>query len=156
MKNRWIMGVLLLAGLLNGCAGLSISARHEYEQGLSLFNQGQYEKAIPYFAKVTEAEPEYPGAYLYLGRAHLSLGQWQKAIPPLRTAFNLSPEKARGEVVQLLIDAFFGLTQSYMKKGDLVQAAQTLQEALQLMPDSSAGAPLLQELLQGSPANTGK
>ncbi len=150
MRHRWIGGLLVLftTGLFQGCAGLSIHARQGYEQGLSLFHQGRYEKSIAYFTEVIEAEPEHADAYLYLGRAYLSLGQWQQAVPPLRAAYRLAPEKARDEAAQLLIDTFFGLTRSYTKTGDLVQAVQTVQEPVTWVPEAGPGEGLLREVLR--------
>ena len=49
-----------------GCASLGIitSAEHEFEMGLSFFNRGQYDEAVPYFVKATELDAHYVDAFV--------------------------------------------------------------------------------------------
>jgi tetratricopeptide (TPR) repeat protein len=79
----------------------------DFDQGLALFNQGNFREAIPYFQRATDENPKFAEAYLYLGRAHLSTRQWRDAIQPLRTAHRLAPEETQHEVLNLLMDALF-------------------------------------------------
>jgi len=78
-----------------------------FDMGQTLFNQGKFEQAIPYFERATVEDPEFAEAYFYLGRAHISLRHWREAIPPLRAAYRIAPEPMRQEVFNLLTDAFF-------------------------------------------------
>jgi tetratricopeptide (TPR) repeat protein len=98
--------IILVAGLLFSCAGLKTrtDAQAEFDSGLSLFNRGQYENALPYFVKATELEPNFGIAYLYIGKAYLSLGKWREAIPSLRTAYRLAPEETKQEITNILMD----------------------------------------------------
>ncbi|MFO0751964.1 MAG: tetratricopeptide repeat protein [Thermodesulfovibrionales bacterium] len=105
----------LLISLLASCAALGISgAKSEFQEGLALFNRGQYEAAIPRFQKATELDPDFGQAYLYLGRSYLSLRRWSQAVTPLRTALRLSPEDTRREISNLLIDALLGAAGSVL------------------------------------------
>ncbi len=105
------LGIILCAACLSlfiSCAsGVKKAAQAEFESGLSLFNRSQYEAAIPHFERAAELLPEYGMAYLYLGRSYVNLGEWQKALPPLRTAFQIAPEEANKEVAQIIMDVFF-------------------------------------------------
>ena len=124
--------------ILCSCAGLLISrnARNEFEQGLTLFNQGRYEQAVPRFQKATEIEPKYTEAYIYLGRSYLNLGKWVEAIAPLRTAYRLSPEDTKKEVVNFLLDALIGGALSEFKKDNYATSISYLKEALGADPQS--------------------
>jgi tetratricopeptide (TPR) repeat protein len=131
--------MILLLYLLTSCAGLLLSpnAKLEFEQGLALFNQGKYANARPHFLKATELEPEYTKAYIYLGRSNLNMGQWIKAIPPLRTAYSLSPAETKKEAANFLLDAFIGGALEALKKGNFKQSISYLKEALDIDPESA-------------------
>jgi len=78
-----------------------------FDRGLALFNQGKFQEALPHFQRATVENPEFAQAYLYLGRSQVSQRRWREAIPPLRTAYRLSPEETKQEVFNLLLDALF-------------------------------------------------
>ncbi len=108
MRWKWnprLIG-LVIVGLIVSCAGLPSkpTAQSEFDRGLSLFNRGKYDQAATLFARATELKPDFGQAYLYLGRSYLNMGKWREALPPLRTAFRLSPEESKGELVNLLLD----------------------------------------------------
>ena len=112
--------VLTLAVLLfGGCATLrGFNAQNSFERGLSLFNQGQFEAAIPYFQTATREEPDFAPAYFYLGRSYISLSRWRSAIQPLRAAFRLAPREARDEIMSVLTDAMFAVALNEFHLGD--------------------------------------
>ncbi len=109
MKSTRLPGFCLLLAVmisLVSCAGIlaKSDAESEYETGLSLFNRGKYEEAIKHFERATELVPDFGKAYLYTGRAYLNLGKWREALPPLRTAFRLSPEETKQEIADIIMD----------------------------------------------------
>jgi tetratricopeptide (TPR) repeat protein len=66
---RSVMLLLLIASLVS-CAGIQArEAQSEFDAGLSLFNRGHYDDAIPHFEKATELDPDFAKAYLYLSRS---------------------------------------------------------------------------------------
>jgi len=95
--------------LLSSCATIrSLTPGHDsFEHGMALFNQGQFDSAIQHFRQSIVENPESVQAYLYLGRSYVSVGRWKSAIQPLRTAFRLSPQEAKDEIMNLIIDAAF-------------------------------------------------
>jgi tetratricopeptide (TPR) repeat protein len=133
-SSRWLVGALVV--LLAGCAGIGFwsGARHEFEQGLSLFQRGYYREAIPYFERATEMDPDFAQAYFYLGRSYVSLARWREALPPLRTAYRLAPEATKREVADVLIDALFAVALSDAKDRRFSSSASYLREILQLDP----------------------
>jgi tetratricopeptide (TPR) repeat protein len=134
-KELFIISLILI---LCSCAGLLINreARDEYEQGMVLFNQGRYEEAVPRFQKASEIEPGYTEAFIFLGRSYLNLGKWTEAIAPLRTAYRLSPEDTKKEVVNFLLDALIGGALSEFKKENYHSSISYLKEALGADPAS--------------------
>lgn len=122
--------------LLCSCAGLALAptAQSEFEKGLALFNAGRYEEAAPHFTRATELDSEFGRAYLYLGRSYLNLGRWVQALPPLRSAYRLSPADLRSEAAEMLLDALFSLAVSEVKKGNFAGSIEHLQEGLTLRP----------------------
>ncbi|MBI2876737.1 MAG: tetratricopeptide repeat protein [Candidatus Tectomicrobia bacterium] len=131
--------LILFSFVLSSCAllGAFRSSQDEFNRGMALFNNSQYEEAIPYFERAAKDDPSFAQAYLYLGRSYLSLGRWKSAVPPLRTALRLSPAKFRAEVTSFLIDALFGLAISDFNKKDFRGTISTLREILALEPQSA-------------------
>lgn len=108
LKSRAI-GFVAAVLLLSSCAGLGRfdPAYESFDRGLALFNQGHFADAVPHFERATRQNPEFGEAYFYLGRAYVSQSKWRSAIPPLRTAFRLSPREAQQEILNLIMDAAF-------------------------------------------------
>jgi tetratricopeptide (TPR) repeat protein len=83
------------------------ASQSEFNLGLALFDNGQYEEAIPHFEKSTELVSSFWKAYLYLGRSYLGLEKWKEALPPLKTAFRIAPEESHKELAHIVMDVFF-------------------------------------------------
>jgi tetratricopeptide (TPR) repeat protein len=112
---RWIFVLLLLSG----CATLKgIKTRNSFDQGVTLFNQGRFEAAIPHFQDATREDPNFAPAYFYLGRSYISLSRWRAAIQPLRAAVRLAPDEAKGEIMTVLTDAIFAVAVNEFRLGD--------------------------------------
>jgi Flp pilus assembly protein TadD len=122
----------IAVALLSSCASIrSLTPGHDsFEEGMALFNQGQFHSAIPYFRKSTLENPKYAQAYLYLGRSYISLGRWKLAVQPLRTAFRLSPYEARDEIMNLIIDAVFAAAINDPRLGEVGSSQDPVKELL--------------------------
>jgi tetratricopeptide (TPR) repeat protein len=106
--QRRITAVWLVLGLaMCSCTALPIfqPGRDSFDEGMALFNQGNYRDALPYFQRATEENPNFAQAYFYLGRSMIGMRRWRDAIPPLRTAYRLAPEATKQEITDLLLDA---------------------------------------------------
>jgi tetratricopeptide (TPR) repeat protein len=127
-----IIVMVFLSFTFSSCAGFMINseARHSYEQGFVLFNQGRFSEAIPCFEKAVSLEPDFYQAHLYSGRSHLNLRAYGKALAPLRTAYRLSPNDFKGEVADLLIDALLGAAFSELKEGNIQASLSYIREVL--------------------------
>lgn len=109
MKSRAIVLLTVATIFLSSCASLGRfnPAYETFDRGVALFNQGHFADSVPYFERATRQDPEFAEAYFYLGRAYISQSKWRAAIPPLRTAFRLSPRGAQQEILNLIMDATF-------------------------------------------------
>lgn len=145
--------LILIIGIyaLTGCAGMSARADGQtaFQQGLALFNQGQFQEAIAHFTKATQLDPEFGRAYLYLGRAYLNLRRWQDAIVPLRTALRLEPEQTKQEILSFLVDALMGAATHQVQQGNLRTAIPLFKEVLELQPQFAPATQQLVEALLG-------
>ena len=103
----WLMLVLGMSS----CATLPIfqPGRDSFDQGMALFNQGNFTDALPYFQRATEEDPKFAQSYFYLGRSLINLRRWRDAIPPLRTAYRLAPEATKQEITDVLFDALLAV-----------------------------------------------
>ena len=151
MRSFMIRVVAIISiSLLAACAGLGIrtDSRAAFETGLTLFNQGKYNDAIPHFVKATELDAEFAQAYLYLGRSYLNVQRWFDALSPLRTAWRLAPGEMQKEVVSILLDALLGAAGARLSQGQFQESVSLFKEALTLAPDSDqVKQPMLGALL---------
>lgn len=72
--------------------GYSESGSTLFDNGITKFQQGQYEDAVFWFTKLIENEPFNAKAYKNRGVAHLSLQKYDMAIEDLKSALNLDPD----------------------------------------------------------------
>jgi Flp pilus assembly protein TadD len=133
MSTAFVPLILAMAvALLSSCATIkSFTPGHDsLEEGMALFNQGQFDSAIEHFKKSTLENPKSAQAYLYLGRSYISVGRWKSAIQPLRTAFRLSPYEARDEIMNLIIDAVFAAAVNDPRLGESGSSPDRYKELL--------------------------
>lgn len=112
----WLLFTIVGICLVSCATMTSHQARSEYDVGLGLFNRSLFNDAIPHFEKATEIDPDFAMAYLYLGRSYVSIGDYTKAINPLRTAYRLSPDDVKNQILDILLDALFNAAPSEVKK----------------------------------------
>jgi Flp pilus assembly protein TadD len=133
MGTAFVPLILAMAvALLSSCATIkSFTPGHDsLEEGMALFNQGQFDSAIEHFKRSTLENPKSAQAYLYLGRSYISVGRWKSAIQPLRTAFRLSPYEARDEIMNLIIDAVFAAAVNDPRLGESGSSPDRYKELL--------------------------
>ncbi|HPR63056.1 MAG TPA: tetratricopeptide repeat protein [Thermoanaerobaculia bacterium] len=88
-----------------------------YEDGMVMFQRGDYEQAIVFFQEVVDQAPDQYQGHQMLGLCYLKLKQNDKALQSLKKAFSLNPS-----------DANLALTLSnlYFAKKDFKAVADTL------------------------------
>ena len=90
-------------------------------------DEQHYQRAIPLFEQVLQAEPDIALANLQLGRAWNSLGEYAKAVPWLQKAVGLTPQS---------VEAHYELGAALGETGDWAGSAQQMQAALAQDPNS--------------------
>ncbi len=74
------------------------SAERLYSQGLALLSRDDYARALPYFEKAVEADPNYAEAWYQAGYCLGVLGRHTEALKSSRQAARLRPEWAEAYV----------------------------------------------------------
>ena len=147
------------------------SAERFYMQGLGFLSRDDCEKALPYFKKATDADPEYADAWAQSGFCSGILGRHADALKASRQAIRLKPDSPEsylnlGSAFSYLgqykeaVDAYrqalrldannadthFALGVSYGKLGRTEDEVQSYKQAIRLRPDYVAA---YEKLAQG-------
>jgi len=69
-------------------------------QGLSKYNNEQYEEALPLFNQAIELDAEYADAYFNRGMTHVELKNDAQAIDDLQKAMELDPQNHGASVLK--------------------------------------------------------
>ncbi|MFQ5989031.1 MAG: tetratricopeptide repeat protein [Candidatus Methylomirabilales bacterium] len=122
---KLFLQMALLVLFVVGCASKPeenpLMARTNYQLGLSYFNAGDYQRAIPEFAKAVELHPSEPLYYDALGTALMFTGRLDAAIAQFKEALRVDPKYT---------EAKNNLGTAYLAKGDLEQARATFNDVL--------------------------
>jgi Tfp pilus assembly protein PilF len=97
------------------------SAQTHYQLGLAYFNNGNYQQALPEFAKAVELNPSEPLYHDSLGMAFMFNRQLDAAISEFQEALRIDPK---------FVEAKNNLASAYLLNGDLELARATLEEVL--------------------------
>lgn len=65
------------------------------EQGLELLNNGDYEKAVPYFKKALDMDNRYAEGYYFRGYCYVKMKEYEKALLDLDNSIKLDPSDWR-------------------------------------------------------------
>ena len=95
------------------------------ERGVTYSESEQYQKAISYFAKAIELNPNLAMAYYNRGTTYYDLGQYPKAISDFTRAIELNPEFAL---------AYSNRGVAYAKLGEYQKAIDDCSKAIEIDP----------------------
>jgi Flp pilus assembly protein TadD len=99
--------------------------RAEYDNGIRLLQQEQFEQGIASLLKVTESAPNVTAAHIDLGIAYRRSGDLDRAEASLKKALELNPRHPI---------AYNELGMVYRKKGQFSNARASYEKALELFP----------------------
>jgi arylsulfatase A-like enzyme/Tfp pilus assembly protein PilF len=141
-------------------------------EALVAMEQDNFAEAVPRLEEVLQQEPNTPIALLQLGRAYMSLKEYQKAVAPLQSLVEKKPDDAFGRyelgcalvktgqwdaalphfeaaVSQLTSSSMmhFYLALVYQRTSRISEAAKEFQSAVRLDPDNFAANLLLGRIL---------
>jgi len=101
----------------------AVEVRLNMDQGLQLFNQGEYEQALTAFNTALELDDQQPALWANVGNAYSKLSQNDQAVEAYEKAIELAPEDPT------LYQNMGGL---YASMGDTEKARELYQKAVSL------------------------
>jgi tetratricopeptide (TPR) repeat protein len=99
------------------------SAERFYMQGLGFLSRDDCEKALPYFKRATDADPEYADAWAQTGFCSGMLGRHAEALKASRQAIRLKPDSP---------ESYLNLGSAFSYLGQFKEAADAYRQALRL------------------------
>lgn len=104
---------------------VSADVRAEYDTGIRLLQQQQYEQGIASLLEVTQSAPNVTAAHIDLGIAYGRSGDIDRAEASLKKALELNPRHPI---------AYNELGMVYRRKGRFAEARASYEKALELFP----------------------
>jgi tetratricopeptide (TPR) repeat protein len=87
-------GILIAVG---GCADIVTFAGESREQGIKLYNEGNYPEAAGAFTSAIKQRPQDYQSYYYLGRTSEAIKNYHQAVSQYRTALSVMSNSLAGE-----------------------------------------------------------
>ncbi len=103
-------------------------AQSYYSQGLGILSRDEYAKAVGYFEKATEIDPNYAEAWYQAGFCYGMLGRHEDALRASRQAAKLRPDWA---------ETYVNIGASSFALGQYKDAADAYKQATKLNPDNA-------------------
>lgn len=141
---------------------LSVDARKEFEKGIALYTDGQFDEAINQFTSVLEQDPSNLNARSNLGASYFRKGELAAALHEFELAHSQAPDdaeilhnlgavkltmgdtqsalkdfKTAEQMSPDLADIHVGLGNLYLVLGEEQEGVRELRTALELAPDAS-------------------
>jgi tetratricopeptide (TPR) repeat protein len=107
---------------------LRASAERFYMQGLGFLSRDDCEKALPYFKKATDADPDYADAWAQTGFCDGMLGHHTEALKASRQAIRLKPDSP---------ESYLSLGSAFAYLGQFKESADAYRQALRLDPNNA-------------------
>jgi len=138
-------------------ANVPPAAQKEFDKGVEALGEGGKDKtsiAVKYFAKAVSIYPPFVEARLKLGTGYMDLGEWDKAEEALLATI---------EVDANAFNAFFALSEVYLRQNKIADAEKVLIKGLAIQDQSYLGhlnlarvywekAREIKDLMQAKPA----
>jgi tetratricopeptide (TPR) repeat protein len=121
----------LKPGVLQTFAGNASASRRSkranaepyYAQGLGFLSRDEWTKAVPYFERATDADPDYAEAWYQTGFCYGMLGRHNEALKASRQALRLKPDWS---------EAYVNIGASLYALGQFKDAVEAYRQAIKL------------------------
>jgi tetratricopeptide (TPR) repeat protein len=111
------------------------AAKSVFAEGLQLFEAKDYPEAIKKFQKFLEMKPEYYHAMMNIGNCYKEMEDFDAAVETYQRVLDrIKEEGASASADKARAGAYVGLSEIYLKEGDLDKAEQVLEEAIAQNP----------------------
>ena len=127
MINRIIRNAVCFCTVLFAAASISFAqedAQTYLNRGFSLYQQGQYPKALTAFEEGVKLSPAREDGYRFIGLCHIKLNDFDKAIVALKKAIELSDQTQQPDDA-----AKFALGIAYFNKQQYADALPLIEAA---------------------------
>ena len=114
-------------------ANVPPAAQREFDKGVAALAEGGKDKiavAVRCFEKAVSLYPKFVEARLKLGTAQMDLGQWDKAEEALLATIEVDPRA---------FNAFFALSEIYLRQNQIADAEKVLVQGLAIQDHSYLG-----------------
>lgn len=110
-----------------------------FEEGNILYEQKSYAEAAAKFEEFLEKNPALFQININLGNCYRELGEYEKAIEMYTKILDkVVEDQGTYEGDESAARAFASIGETYIKKGDLEKASESLQKAMALFPEDEA------------------
>ncbi len=107
------------------------AAKAVFAEALQLFEAKDYAQAVKKFQEFLEMKPDYYPAMMNIGNCFKEMGDFNAAIETYQRLLDrIKEEGASASADNARAGAYVGLSEIYLKKGDLSRAEQVLEEAV--------------------------
>jgi tetratricopeptide (TPR) repeat protein len=111
------------------------AARAIFDDGLRLYEAKEYSQALDKFQEFLEMKPEYYQVLMNVGNCYKEMADYDAAIETYqRVLERIKEEEDSATAKNARAGAYVGLSEIYLKKGDLDKAEQVLEEAIEQNP----------------------
>lgn len=128
VRGIWCL-LLVYSIFFNAMAGVKAHAMQNNLDGNVIFNQGDTAKAVEYFKKASELDPQSASFHFALGNALSRSGRMDESIAQYRKTLEIMPNDA---------EAANNLAYTLLQAGRATDAIQYFQRALQIQPSYQA------------------
>jgi tetratricopeptide (TPR) repeat protein len=112
------------------------AAKALLDEGLTLYDAKDYPAAIRKFREFLELEPKYYQALMNIGNCYKEMEDYDAALEAYQQVLDRIAEQGSSPAAsEARAGAYVGISDVYLRKGDLAQAERVLQEALAQNPD---------------------
>ena len=121
----------MVLALLTPVLQWAVGSRHDvFDTGLTLFNQGRFADAIPYFEDATHDNPGTRRPIFISAGRTISESNGERLSRRCAPRSGLSPRDAQEEIINLIIDAGFAAAINDFKLGDIIDSPRRSKEIL--------------------------
>jgi tetratricopeptide (TPR) repeat protein len=111
------------------------AARAIFDEGLQLFEAKEYSQALKKFQEFLEMKPEYYQVLVNTGNCYKEMEDYAAAVETYQRVLDRIREKgASASADKARAGAYVGLSEIYLKEGDLDKAEHMLEEAIEQNP----------------------
>ena len=107
---------------------LQNKAQEALQRGIELHQSGRLDKAIQWYLKTLEINPENTAALSNMGAALQTTGKLEEAVSSYQKAISIKPDYA---------DAYSNLANTLQEQGKLKEAVTSCQKAISIQPDNA-------------------